>query len=135
DPKDVEERLAVMERVPLILVNGQMEGAECHRISTNEEDGIRKIESHLNEQGHEHISLIGAAEGISTTDVKVKALQEEIEKQALEFRGERQIYSGYDIDDGRQAMRELLQKDSKPTAIIGINDMFIYGALKECREQ
>lgn len=135
DPKEVEEMLEVMERVPLIMVNGQMEGVECHRICTNEEDGIRKIVSHLIEQGHEHLSLIGGAEGISTTDVKVKAFQEEIEKKELEFRGEWQIYSGYDIDDGRQAMRELLQKDSKPTAIIGINDMVIYGALKECREQ
>lgn len=135
NPQEVEEMLEVIKRVPMIMVNGQMDGVNCNCICTNEEDGIRLIVSHLIEQGHKHISLIGGEKGISTADVKVRTFKEELEKHGLDFNEDWQIYSGFNIDDGREAMKKLLEQQTLPTAIMGMNDMVIYGALKECREQ
>src|SRR5690606_41104458 len=71
----------------------------------------------------------------STADVKVRTFKEELEKHRLDFKEDWQIYSGFNIDDGREAMKKLLEQQTLPTAIMGMNDMVIYGALKECREQ
>lgn len=132
--EEIVEMKEVMKRVPLIMVNGQMEGVDCHTIRTDEEEGMRSIIHHLVSLGHKDISLIGGEEGVSTADLKAKAFQEELENNNLEFHNEWQIYSGFGIDDGRVAMKRLLTNKKLPTAIVGINDMVIYGALKECRE-
>ncbi|CAM4123415.1 LacI family DNA-binding transcriptional regulator [Lederbergia lenta] len=133
--KEIEEMLEVIKKVPIIMVNGEMKGIDSHIIRTDEEEGIRSIVSHLVSQGHKKISMIGGAKGISSTDIKVETLQKELKKYHLDYNDNWQIYSGFGIEDGREAMEQLLLEDSHPTAIIGINDMVIYGALKECREQ
>ncbi|MEK3888175.1 LacI family DNA-binding transcriptional regulator [Bacillus sp. FSL K6-3431] len=135
DEKEIDEMLEVIKRVPIIMVNGRMKGIDCHIIRTNEEEGIRSILSHLVSQGHKKISMIGGTNGISSTDIKVEIFQAELKSFRLDYNEDWQIYSGFGIDDGREAMKKLLLKECLPTAIIGINDMVIYGALKECREQ
>ncbi|MCJ7842252.1 LacI family transcriptional regulator [Lederbergia sp. NSJ-179] len=133
--KEMTEMKEVMKRVPLIMVNGWMEGVDCHTIRTDEEEGMRSIVHHLVSLGHRDIAFIGGQKGVSTVDLKVLAFREELKKYGLECHNEWQIYSGFGIDDGRVAMRQLLASKKMPTAIIGMNDMVIYGALKECRKQ
>ncbi|GIN70671.1 LacI family transcriptional regulator [Bacillus sp. J14TS2] len=133
--RETKEMNEVMKRVPLIMVNGQMKGVDCHTIRTDEEEGMRSIVDHLISHGHQDISLIGGVAGVSTGDLKVSIFQEELAKRGLPFHNEWQIYAGFGIEDGRTAMKQLLGSSHMPTAIIGINDMVIYGALKECREQ
>lgn len=132
---EIAEMVEVMKKVPIIMVNGFMEGVDCHTIRTNEEEGVRAIVHHLISQGHKDIGLIGGERGIATAELKVEYFCEELGKYGLDYNEEWQIYSGFGIEDGRNAMKQLLLKENLPTAIIGINDMVIYGALKECRER
>lgn len=131
--KEINEMKEVIKRVPLIMVNGAMKDIDCPIIRTNEEEGMRSIITHLVSLGHSEISLIGGVKGISTTDLKVAVLREELEKHGMIYNEKWQMYSGYSIEDGRIAMENLLSLKKLPSAIIGINDMVIYGALKECR--
>jgi LacI family transcriptional regulator/LacI family repressor for deo operon, udp, cdd, tsx, nupC, and nupG len=131
--KEVNEMKEVTKRVHVIMVNGSMEGIDCPTIRTNEEEGFRSIIIHLFSLGHCDISLIGGVKGISTTDLKVAVLREELKKHGISYNEKWQIYSGFSIEDGRKAMEKLLSLKKLPSAIIGINDMVIYGALKECR--
>ncbi|KRG14989.1 hypothetical protein ACA30_07280 [Virgibacillus soli] len=133
--KETAEMNEVSKRVPLIMVNGMMQGVDCYTIRTDEEEGVRSIIDHLVTLGHKEISLIGGIKGVTTVDLKVLAYQDALKKNGLQFHKEWQIYSGFGVEDGRAAMGKLLKVPKKPTAIIGINDMVIYGALKECREQ
>lgn len=132
--EEINEMKEVTKRVPLIMVNGSMEGIDCPMIRTNEEEGFRSIITHLYNLGHRDISLIGGIKDISTTDLKVAVLREELEKRKLIYDERWQIYSGFGIEDGRKAMEKLVTLGRLPSAIIGINDMVIYGALKGCRE-
>ena len=135
DPKEVTEMREVAKRVPIIFVNGSMEGVDCNKIRTDDEEGIRLIVSHLVALGHKKISLIGGSEGITAADLKVLGFRKALEDYQLEFHKEWQIFTGFGIDNGRYAMRKLLENENLPTAIIGMNDMVLYGILKECREQ
>lgn len=131
----VDEMNEVLENVPLIMVNGKMEGVNCHSIQTDENGGIHAAIDYLVGLGHDRIGLIGGVKGVTTTDMKLKSFRQALSKHGLHFHEDFQIYSGYSIATGRDAMKQVLQLDTQPTALIGINDMVIYGAYKECREQ
>ncbi|KKI89316.1 hypothetical protein WQ54_25895 [Bacillus sp. SA1-12] len=135
DANEVKEMQEVMNRVPVIMVNGKMKGVKSFNIRTNEEEGIRSIVSHLVSLGHSKIALIGGKKGISSADTKLLSFKRILKEFQLEFHSEWQIFSEFSVESGREAMKKLLKKESLPTAIIGINDLVIYGALKECRYQ
>ncbi|MFD2656609.1 LacI family DNA-binding transcriptional regulator [Gracilibacillus thailandensis] len=134
---EINELKYVIEKIPVILVNGRMETLECPSISTNEAKGIELIIDHLVKQGHTKIGLIGGMTGITTTDIKVEAFRQNLEKHKLAVVDSWQIYSGYDVKRGKEAMEEMLEvnKHNLPTAIIGINDLVVIGALKLCHQK
>ncbi|MCU9613094.1 LacI family transcriptional regulator [Caldibacillus lycopersici] len=133
--QEVNEILEVMNKVPIIMVNGKMKGVNCYRIRTNEEMGIDLIIDHLIELGHKEIALIGGIKGITSTDCKTVAFKRAMKKYNLKFIQDWVIPTGFSIEDGKAAMKQLLQNKQLPTAILGINDLVIYGAIRECREQ
>jgi LacI family transcriptional regulator/LacI family repressor for deo operon, udp, cdd, tsx, nupC, and nupG len=135
DENEVIEMQEVMSRVPIIMINGKMKGVKSYTIRTNEEEGIRSIVKHLVSLGHSKIALIGGSKGISTADNKLSNFKRILKELHLEFNQDWQIFSEFSVESGRGAMKKLLKNESLPTAIIGINDLIIYGAVKECRDQ
>ncbi|MCM3443653.1 LacI family DNA-binding transcriptional regulator [Metabacillus halosaccharovorans] len=137
NPTDAEinEMQDVLTRVPIIMVNGKMKGVKSANIRTNEEEGIRSIVEHLVSLGHKKIGLIGGAKGIFPADNKIISFKRILKDYDLEFNQDWQIFSDFTVESGREAMKKLLENKSLPTAIIGINDLIIYGAYKECRDQ
>ena len=91
--------------------------------------------AHLVELGHQKISLIGGLPGIFQAEEKVESFKEELERYGLDFEEKWQLYTGFSVDAGQEAMGKILEMDEQPTAIIGVNDIVIYGVLKECRKQ
>lgn len=137
EPSEINELKHVMDRIPVILVNGKINLLECPSVRTNEEKGIELIIRHLVEQDFNRIALIGGVKGITTTDCKVNAYRYSLNKHNLKFNENWQIYSGYDVKRGKEAMEIMLQKNKNnlPTAIIGINDLVVIGALKYCHNR
>ncbi|MCU9612627.1 LacI family transcriptional regulator [Caldibacillus lycopersici] len=133
--EEINEMREVVKRVPVIMVNGKMKDVNCYRIRTNEEEGIRLTVEHLVSLGHKKIGLIGGVKGITSLDLKTAAYRKSLKAFDLEVNPNWQVPSGFSIEKGREAMKQLLSQKDLPTAIIGINDLVIYGALKECREQ
>ncbi|WP_163537469.1 LacI family DNA-binding transcriptional regulator [Gracilibacillus sp. YIM 98692] len=137
DVMEVNELSQVMDKMPVLMINGKIDGLDCYSIRTDEAHGIEIIIDHLVSQGHEKIGLIGGIEGITTTDIKVEAYRNALTKYGLPIRDSWQIYSGFDIERGEEAINNLIEvnKEDLPTALIGINDLVIIGALKECRRK
>ncbi|MBM7571854.1 LacI family DNA-binding transcriptional regulator [Aquibacillus albus] len=134
DRVEVNELSEIMNSLPVLMINGKIEGLDCYSIRTDEAKGIELIINYLVSIGHEKIALLGGIEGITTTDIKVEAYKSLISRHHLPFVPGWQIYSGFDISSGEQAMDKLLRnnKQDLPTAVIGINDMVVIGALREC---
>ncbi|MGN8644864.1 LacI family DNA-binding transcriptional regulator [Gracilibacillus sp. HCP3S3_G5_1] len=134
---EVQEIVHVLDKLPVIMINGRVEGIHCHSVRTNEAKGMELIIDHLISLGHKKIGLIGGMEGITTTDVKVNTYRKLLSKYNLPFKESWQVYSGFDVQRGEEAIDKLLtfNKTELPTAIIGINDLIIIGALKACRRK
>src|SRR5699024_5526338 len=134
---EINELSQVMERIPVLMINGKIDGLDCYSVRTDEAKGIEIAVNHLVGLGHKKIGLIGGVKGVTTTDIKVEAYKESLLKLGLPIKESWQIYSGYDIERGETAINELTQINNNdlPTALIGINDMVVIGALKECRKK
>ena len=60
-------------------------------------------------------------------------IRDAIEARNLQLAPEKIIERSYSVKQGREAMRQLLQMDSLPTAILCGNDILAMGAVAECQ--
>ncbi|UOQ50430.1 LacI family transcriptional regulator [Gracilibacillus caseinilyticus] len=136
DHMEINELKDVMNKIPVIMVNGKIDGINCSSVHTNEAKGIDLVIEHLVSHDHKKIGLIGGVKGVTTTDIKVNAYWRSLTKHGLLMKENWQIYSGYDVDSGRKAVETFIHVNESdlPTALIGINDLVIIGALKACRQ-
>ncbi|MFS0788913.1 LacI family DNA-binding transcriptional regulator [Shouchella sp. 1P09AA] len=119
-----------LQHVPMVLVNGKMEGVEAHTVRTDEANGVRRLIDLLYNHGHQTIGLLGGEVGVSSTDEKVSVFRETMEQKGLTFK-ERWIHSsGYSIEAGERDAMHLIHLDERPTAVLCINDFVAIGAMK-----
>jgi DNA-binding LacI/PurR family transcriptional regulator len=133
--EEAKEVLEIMNKIPVLMINGEMEGVDCYKVKSDEKMGLKMIVDHLAGLGHKNIGLLGGKQGITPTDLKVMGFRQFLNELGLSYNPDWHIYSGFSVDSGQEAMKKLLQNKELPTAIIFINDMVASGALKECSIQ
>jgi len=130
DPKHAEEMKQVMERVPVVFVNGQMSGVDAHVVRTDEETGIIKLVELLVNLNHKKIGFLGGVEGISSTDVKKKTYVQAIKNKGIDVSDDWIIGNGFNIESGEEAAAQLLSLHERPSAVICVNDLVAIGVIK-----
>ena len=128
--EQVEEMQQIKDRVPLVLINGQMPGLDAHVIRTDEESGIDKLVELLVNYGHRKIGMLGGDETVSSTILKRKAFFQALKKHDLSVNPKWLIASDFSIESGEEAAARLLDQSEKPTAVICVNDFVAIGAIK-----
>ncbi len=95
-----------------------------------------KIVEHLADLGHERIAIIA---GITTDNdralARVQGIKTGLSQNGLQFNAEQYLECPYTIEAGRAALRTLMQRQPKPTAVICGNDILACGALFECQRR
>ncbi|WP_082394035.1 LacI family DNA-binding transcriptional regulator [Bacillus sp. JCM 19034] len=129
NPSYVTEMAQVMERIPVLFVNGEMEGIDAHMIRTDEGDGIAKLVDMYTNLGHCHIGFLGGVRGITSTELKMETYKEELQKHGLDVVEEWIIPSNFTIESGEEAAQQLMKLETKPTAVICVNDFVAIGAI------
>lgn len=126
----VEEMQQVMDRVPLVLINGQMSGLDAHVIRTDEISGIEKLVELLVNHGHQSIGFLGGLETVSSTVEKRKAFITALKSHGLQVNQDWIISGDFSITSGETAASRLLNEKDKPTAVVCVNDFVAIGAIK-----
>jgi len=92
------------------------------------------IVDHLAELGHERIAIIA---GITTDNdrarARVQGIKTGLTRNSLQFNAEQYLECPYTLEAGRAALRTLMQRQPKPTAIICGNDILACGAIFQCQ--
>ncbi|MCR8860703.1 MULTISPECIES: LacI family DNA-binding transcriptional regulator [Bacillus] len=133
--EEAKEVLDVMSKIPVLMINGEMESVDCYKVRSDENKGIRMIVDYLVKMGHKNIGLLGGRKGVTSTDIKVQGFIQTLKAYRLVYNTNWHIYSEFSVESGEYAMRTLLQNRELPTAIICMNDMIASGALIECNNQ
>lgn len=133
-PKYAEQMNEILKRTPIIIVNGKMSGVDCHKIVTNEEQGIKNLVEYLISIGHKDICLLGGMDNITSTAIKRKAFNNVMDKHGIKKNEKWIINSLYSIEDGFKAMSKILKMKKKPTAVMAINDFVAIGAMRAIKK-
>ena len=94
----------------------------------------RKIADYLLDLGHVELAVIaGRTENNDRARDRVRGIRDAIEARKLRLTPEKVIERSYSVKQGREAMRQLLQMDAPPTAVLCGNDILAMGAVAECQ--
>jgi LacI family transcriptional regulator, galactose operon repressor len=90
---------------------------------------------HLIDLGHRHFGLISApTAGNDRSRERGAGIRAALAAAGLALADEDVRYGPIALDSGTRAMRELLAKRRRPTAVLATNDVFAVGAMIACRE-
>jgi DNA-binding LacI/PurR family transcriptional regulator len=132
--KQIRELENISSKMPLVLVNGVVEGLDCYKITTDEDKGIEKLVDYLISLGHRDIGIIGGIESITSTAIKHSAFKKTLNKYGIELNENWVITGGYSIEDGKKLIKDIAMQSHKPSAVIAINDFVAVGAIKGAQE-
>lgn len=130
----VTEMKKLLSHIPLVMINGKMDGMKCYQIHSDEYQAMLNMTEYLVALGHHKIGLIGGLSGITSYDMKMQAFLEASRQQDFQYRDEWMIMSEFSIEGGIQSMQKMLLNQELPTAVIAINDLVAFGAIKVCNQ-
>ncbi|WP_240741725.1 LacI family DNA-binding transcriptional regulator [Deinococcus sp. KSM4-11] len=132
DPEDLQAVHDVAERLPVVVVNGDLPGVPvAARIRSDEAAGMRALLNLLQARGHRDVAFLGGRNDVTTSLDKLREYDALHPDAPAHWR---QV-TGLTIDAGRAAMATLLAGGVQPTAAVCINDLVAAGALAGAREQ
>lgn len=118
----------VQSGLPIVLVNGYLEGLPVTSISADEEAAVRIAISHLIALGHRRIGLATGPLRYRPSSQKREAFVRAMREMAQVDASELVEVSFYTVEGGRAAALRLL--DSNVTAIVCSNDLMALGAVR-----
>lgn len=134
DPAYVARVNRISKRIPFIIT-GALEGADCYAFGIDHTEAMQVIFNHLVSMGHRRIALIGGMLKVKSTYEKWMQYLYLMGKYHLPVCEQFLQSADYSVEGGYACMNRLLSLDTKPTAVIAVNDYTAVGALKAINEQ
>lgn len=117
-------------RIPIVTIDRRKAEPGCGDVCIDFESGMRAAVLHLKDLGHRRLGFIGGTEGLKTSQIRFRAFQRAINEASLSFNEAFVRAGNYRVDGGDAAMRALLSRRDRPTAILTVNDLTAFGALR-----
>lgn len=116
-------------RVPIVLVNGPMEGVDAGCVSTDDATAMRMAVDHLVSLGHTRIGLAVGPERYVPVLRKVAAFEAAVAERALD--SPLVEHSLFTLEGGHAAATRLLDRGT--TAVVSASDLMAFGVIRACR--
>lgn len=117
-------------RASVVLINSTAPGRAAS-VTVDDVGGGRTATEHLIGLGHTRIALAGGLPTSYTAQRRRRGHQEAMRAVGLDPRADHETALGYTADQGRQALRRLVQLDPRPTAVVVANVNAAVGLLAE----
>ncbi|MBC7960834.1 MAG: LacI family DNA-binding transcriptional regulator [Vallitaleaceae bacterium] len=129
-----KEYESISKSLPVILVNGEHDGYDCHFVSSDQATGTIKALEYLIEEGHGKIAFLRGHNTYSY-NLKENLYRRLLPEHAIELEESLiiRINAGNSlatIDESCEAVLTCLKKRKDITAIFSCNDLMAVGALK-----
>lgn len=119
--------------VAVVLTNSRMPGFTMPCVIADDAGGIRQVVDHLYQRGHRHIAMMAGRHAPYIIGERYNAFLQAMEDHGLHVDASDIRMCEATIDSATQAAMELLQQPTRPTAIVGSNDVVAAGAIKAAR--
>jgi len=120
--------------LPLVLIDRKLEdeeiGSRLDLVAEDNEEGASRLTRKLLEEGHVRIGVVNGPARVSTGRERYAGVRRAMREFGIG--AEPLMYNGdFSTDDGIRAVRQFLEADSKPTAIVSLNNRMGLGVLLE----
>lgn len=114
--------------VPIVLVNGHLDGLDAPFVSTDDVQAARTAVEHLRSLGHRRIGCAMGPARYVTSQRKVAGF-----RQAAGAGADLVVHSVYSVEGGHAATETLLERDV--TAVVCGSDLMALGAIRAVRSR
>jgi LacI family transcriptional regulator len=132
EKSDNSHILGAAAKVPVVMINGQMEGANIYSVICDDSQGIYDTVQYLSGKGHSEIAYIYDVDTYSGM-AKLAGFRKALSEKGLDasyciFRASKGMEGGYEAAD------RILKSGRSYSAIISAEDVMAVGALKRLQE-
>jgi LacI family transcriptional regulator len=114
--------------LPVVLVNRLDGGARLPSVASDDEAGMRLAVAHLVSLGHRNIGHLAGPQNVSTGTRRRAGFEAGASQAGLKARDIRiEIADSYTREAGRDAALRLLDRKTRPSAIVAANDLLALG--------
>jgi LacI family transcriptional regulator len=126
-----------MDRIPVVFFDNLVPGSGAGNVARANRDGMAILVSHLADHGHERIGFIGAPPILTSGIERLEGFRASIADAGLRLLSEyiRLGDESWSPASGERAMREFLDLQEPPTAIVTASDTLAFGAIEAIRAQ
>lgn len=119
--------------IPVVFVDRPAEGLAADSVVFDNRDGGRLVARHLIERGHRRIAFIGDYAWLPTYRQRLAGMGDVLDASGVQWRDLLRT-DAHDVASSRACVRELLELDEPPTAIVAGNNRILLGAMEEITE-
>jgi DNA-binding LacI/PurR family transcriptional regulator len=118
----------------VVFIDRFVEDAQADTVTVQNETGAFAAVSHLVEQGHERVALIGGRDQLSTARERKQGYLRALDAAGISPQPELMRGGDFRHSGGYRAMHELLDLPCPPTAVFVVNNLMALGALQAIHE-
>jgi LacI family transcriptional regulator len=126
-------RLAAFD-VPFVLIDRTVPGVDSDAILGDSTGGARQLVEHLISLGHRRIGFIVESDDVSTARDRRQGYEAALEAAGIPLDPALIANATVDTRGGFEGMRQLLEVESRPTAVFTVNNLVALGAIEAVRE-
>jgi LacI family transcriptional regulator len=131
DDGSLAERINAAGRV--VILDEDVKGTEVPKVFADNEMGGYLAGRHLAEFGHRRVAFVGGLRGMLSAEARVAGLRRALSEAGPDFKVVATENGEYTAEFGRTAARNLLQRQSHPTAVFASSDEVAIGILEVFR--
>jgi DNA-binding LacI/PurR family transcriptional regulator len=124
----------VAKRVPMIVMDQPSFGLPLSSAYADGYKGFCNLVTYFIEKGHRKIGMVRSLHKYPCSESRFLGYRDTLEKHGMRVDPDLVAESEFTAAGGYDAARRILEK-SKPTAIVGVNDLLAIGAMKYIREK
>jgi DNA-binding LacI/PurR family transcriptional regulator len=124
----------VAKRVPIIVMDQPSLGLPVSSAYADGYKGFSKLLTYLIEKGHRRIGMVRSLHRYPCSESRFLGYSNTLKNHGIDLDRDLIEESEFTAAGGYEAAKRMLSR-SKPTAIIGVNDLLAIGALKYVREK
>lgn len=129
-----EDRLveAISSSVPAVLMNAN-DGRSVPTVRVDDAAASAVATEHLLDLGHRHIAFVAGPEGSQTSERRESGYADALARHGAAGDGE-VVHAGWSADSGVAVVHEIVQRSTRPTALVVVNAVTAAGVLSGLRD-
>ena len=119
--------------VPYVLIDRRVPGTQSDVVLGDSVGGARRLVEHLLSLGHRRIAFIVERDEVSTARERRAGYEAALTAAGIDVDPQLVAIASADPAGGAAGMRQLLERDPRPTAVFTVNNLVALGAIEAVR--